>query len=249
MISVVIPTYNEERHLGNLLESLAEQDFPEEIEVTIADAISTDRTRDVALRFQSYFHRFQIIDGGMPAVGRNNGAKASSGDPIFFLDADLILPRNDFLKKAVRIFRDKQLAVATTYLKPRSDKLSDKILVGSYNLILLPAKYIRPLGAMCIVASSEAFMKTGGYPENVVMAEDHDFVLNCSKHGPYDILPLSVLFSVRRFEKESRLGVVSKYLKSTYHRIFHGPITKPIFDYEFKYSEEEDKISEKHSLT
>lgn len=243
MISIVIPTYNEERHLGNLLKSLAEQDLAEKIEVVVADAHSSDRTRDLAQEYQNAFSRLIIVDGGMPAIGRNNGAKVSSGDPIFFIDADIILPRKDFLTKAVQIFRGKNLAVATTYLKPRSKKLLDKILVGSYNIILSPAKYIRPLGAMCIVASSEVFRKTGGYPENVVMAEDHDFVLNASKHGSYDVLPLSVLFSVRRFEKEGRLGTAFKYIKSTYHRVFHGPITKPIFDYDFTYTEEEDKTN------
>ena len=241
MISIIIPALNEEKHIGILLGSLAEQKIEESIEIVVADAGSTDKTKEVIQEHAVHFHKVSIVKGGMPAVGRNNGAKASSGDVIFFIDADLRVTSPDFLKTTADFFRNNKLAIGTTPLKPDSSKWIDHIMVGAYNLILYPAKYIRPLGAMCIVASREAFEKSKGYPEDVVMAEDHDFVKNCLPFGKYGILPMRVIFSVRRFNKEGRFGLLYKYMKASIYNALKGPIRKPIFEYEFKYSDDENK--------
>lgn len=239
MISIVIPTFNEEKNVGNLLDALIKQDFSEEMEIVVADADSRDKTRQIIEKYRETFRILKIVPGGLPAIGRNNGAKASSGDPIFFIDADLTIPQNTFLRKAVDYFRKNKLAVATVYLQPKSKKWLDYLITNIYNFLILQiAKHVRPLGAMCIIVSRNAFTATGGYPEDVIMAEDHDFVLKCSEYGPYDILPLYLVFSTRRFEKEGRFGLIVKYLKASFQRVVFGPIKK--FDYEFTYSDDED---------
>lgn len=231
MISVVIPTYNEAAFIGRLLESLARQEIGEPVEVIISDNKSTDRTREVAGEFRYNFLRLIIVEGGAPAVGRNRGAKASTGNPIFFIDADLELRDPGFLDCGVKYFRSRGLAAASVRLSPLSKKWIDHVLVGLYNILLGPAVYIRPLGSMCIVADRVVFERSGGYPEDVVMAEDHDFVLGCSRVGRYSIMPLRAFFNVRRLDKEGRLSLVLKYLRASVLRVFNGPITE--FDYDF----------------
>ena len=233
MISVVIPTYNEAAFIGTLLESLARQEVGEPLEVIVADNRSRDMTCEIAERFRQRFTDLLIVDGGTPAIGRNRGAQASSGDPIFFIDADLELPDLEFLTRNVRYFRLHRLAAASVRLVPKSEKWFDHLLVELYNFLLWPAIFIRPLGSMCIVADRSVFARVGGYPEDVVMAEDHDFVLRCSKLGRYRILPGRAHFNVRRLDKEGRLSLVSKYLRASILRVFRGPIT--VFDYEFGY--------------
>jgi glycosyltransferase involved in cell wall biosynthesis len=241
MISVVIPAYNEEGFIGTILETLAAQEIDEPVEVVVADARSKDRTRAVVESFRGRFANLAIVDGGLPGPGRNKGAKASSGDPIVFLDADMKLPDRNFLARNIGYFRLHRLGAATTKLVPQSDKWFDKIAVGFYNLLLWPAVFIRPLGSMCVVASREVFEKTGGYPEDVIMAEDHDFVLRCARFGKYRILPVAAHFNVRRFDKEGRWGLILMYLKATATRVFRGPIKK--FDYEFgKFENKKDII-------
>ena len=46
-ISIIIPAYNEEEYLPKLLESIEKQDF-KDYEVIIADANSSDNTREIA---------------------------------------------------------------------------------------------------------------------------------------------------------------------------------------------------------
>ncbi|MEN6592532.1 MAG: glycosyltransferase family A protein, partial [Methanobacterium sp.] len=57
-ISIIIPTYNEEEYLPYLLESIKRQDFTD-YEVIVADAHSTDKTREIAKSFGA-----KIVDGG-----------------------------------------------------------------------------------------------------------------------------------------------------------------------------------------
>ncbi len=74
MISIIIPTLNEEKYLPKLLRSIKEQDFKEELEIIVADANSEDKTREIAKKFSC-----KIVEGGLPAKARNEGAKIAKG--------------------------------------------------------------------------------------------------------------------------------------------------------------------------
>lgn len=240
MISIAIPTKNEERHIGRLLDCICAQKLDEEIEVVVGDADSTDRTREIIESYQGRLSRLAIVPGGLPAVGRNRAARATHGDPILFLDADIALPTEDFLAVSVAHFRDNQLAVASPALIPRSSKAIDSYLFGFYNKFMIAVKSVSPHGCMCIMASRDAFEKSGGYPEDVILAEDHDFVVNCSKYGDYGILPQPVTISVRRLEKEGRFNLSYKYVKAESYRALFGPIRHGVMHYDFTYTAEQD---------
>ena len=87
-LSVIIPTLNEERHVGALLCDVASQSrMPDE--VLIVDAGSEDDTVAVARRFD-----FAKLLAGEPPVarGRNLEGRSALGDVLVFLDADTRLP-------------------------------------------------------------------------------------------------------------------------------------------------------------
>ena len=85
-VSIIIPALNEEKNIALLLESIKARKF-DGYEVILADAHSTDRTREVAEEYGC-----RVVDGGRPAVGRNAGAAVADGEYLFFLDADVIVP-------------------------------------------------------------------------------------------------------------------------------------------------------------
>ena len=110
MLSIIIPTLNEEKNLSLLLSSLKEEKG--DWEIIIADAGSTDKTLKVAEDFGCI-----ITEGGLPAEGRNKGALKARGDIFLFLDADLKLsPR--FAKNSLEEFKARNLAVASFALLP-----------------------------------------------------------------------------------------------------------------------------------
>src|ERR671927_133807 len=112
-LSVIIPTLNEERHVGSLLLDIAEQTRGPD-EVLVVDAGSTDGTVSVVRRFP--FAR--LLDGESPvARGRNLGGRSATGDVLIFLDADVRLPR-DFLEGFLGEFEEKHLDVACPLYVP-----------------------------------------------------------------------------------------------------------------------------------
>ena len=83
-LSVVVCAYNEERRLGECLDSLAGVDYPG-LEVVVCDDGSTDRTLEIARR--SPFTVLALPHGGLSAA-RNAGLSATTGDIVAYLDAD-----------------------------------------------------------------------------------------------------------------------------------------------------------------
>ena len=52
MLSVICPIYNEEKYIGNCIESIIRQDFPkDDLEVLFVDGMSTDRTREIVEQY------------------------------------------------------------------------------------------------------------------------------------------------------------------------------------------------------
>jgi glycosyltransferase involved in cell wall biosynthesis len=83
-ISVVVCAYNEERTIGECLESLARCDYPD-LEVLVCDDGSTDRTLEIARRFP--FRILNLSHGGLSRA-RNAGLGAATGEIVAYLDAD-----------------------------------------------------------------------------------------------------------------------------------------------------------------
>ena len=48
----------------------------------------------------------KLLHGGLPAVGRNNGAKIAEGELLLFLDSDVVLSA-DYLESAIEEFEEK----------------------------------------------------------------------------------------------------------------------------------------------
>jgi len=92
LVSVIVPARNEEACLGTCLESLAEQTGVP-VEIIVVDDHSTDRTREIALKFPAV----RVIEAGpLPTgwTGKNNavvtGAREARGQWLLFTDADTV---------------------------------------------------------------------------------------------------------------------------------------------------------------
>jgi len=104
-VSFVIPTLNSASVLGGCLESIRAQDYPRElIEIVIADAGSTDGTRELAGRFGVD----RIVENPLRTgeAGKSAGFAASSGEIIALVDSDNLLPSSEWLRRMVAPFAD-----------------------------------------------------------------------------------------------------------------------------------------------
>jgi len=91
-VSVIVPCYNEQSTIRLLLEALHEQTFPRaEMEVIVADGLSTDGTRDAIAAFQKEFSELSVrvvenANRSIPAA-LNRAIEAARGEIIIRMDA------------------------------------------------------------------------------------------------------------------------------------------------------------------
>jgi glycosyltransferase involved in cell wall biosynthesis len=90
--SLVIPAYNEEKHIRACLESVRRNGLSKFIEVVVIDNASTDATGEIAGEFS--FVRVVREDRKGLTHARERGRVETIGGLIAYLDADCILPDN-----------------------------------------------------------------------------------------------------------------------------------------------------------
>ena len=94
-VSIIIPMYNAEKYVGELLESILAQTF-KDFEVIVVDDCSTDNSCAVVERYFSKFKgKLQLLcsekNSGAPGIPNNKGLNFSRGEYIYFLEADDII--------------------------------------------------------------------------------------------------------------------------------------------------------------
>lgn len=101
IVSVIIPTFNEEKNLPICLRSLQQQDYPQDsIQVLVVDDGSTDKTVLLAKKFGA-----QVIHSGFKHIERSKslGLEKARGEYILLIDADITLMSKDWLSTFVTI--------------------------------------------------------------------------------------------------------------------------------------------------
>lgn len=242
-ISIIIPALNEEKYISKLLTDIKSQTF-KDFEVIVADAGSKDKTIELAKKYNA-----KVVKGGLPGVGRNAGAKVAFGEFLFFIDADIRLPKS-FLKKAYSEIKKRNLHLATCEFKPISNFLVDKVIFDTTNVLMKLVQYSRPLApGACILVSHWLFDKVGGFDEKVKLAEDHDLIRRANKIKRLRVLNNTYIrMSVRRLDNEGRIRLGKKYMRVFFYRLFKGEIRKDIINYKFNYSNKKERQKLEKSL-
>lgn len=227
-LSIVIPTFNEEKYLPKLLASIHNQTMRPK-EIIVADAFSLDQTTAIARSYGC-----KIVAGGLPAQARNNGVQAATQPVIFFLDADVVLPPR-FLEKSIEEMIKRRLDIASCFITPRSPLRLDRFLHKFANQYMKLTQKIHPhIPGACIFVRKDIHAQIGGFDESLILAEDHDYVKRAKKVSRFAYLKsYKIPVSVRRLSKDGRIKTILKYIAIELHLIFIGKIRKDIFNYKF----------------
>lgn len=199
--SFIIPTFNEQKALKenldqfNWLKSL-------KCEIIISDANSTDQTRSVAKKFADRI----IISPKKLATQQNLGAKWATGDFLFFLYADIILPKKfevllQFLERNPTIsgggFRRRWKHQKSTRKISLFDKYADLRIWLMRNF---PGDHL-------IFVNKTLFKRIGGF-RNLWLMQDIDLCRRINKHQKLICIKDPVHKSPRRINRE---GYIKTY--------------------------------------
>ncbi len=120
-VSIVIPMYNAERYIEEVLAAIFAQRYAGPVEVIVVNDGSTDRSAELIapLAEQGKIRIIQQENQGA-AAATNAGFNAASNDILSSVDSDVVL-QPDFLSKVVEEFRDPLVAAVQGYYRtPRT---------------------------------------------------------------------------------------------------------------------------------
>ena len=103
LVSIVIPCYNEERYIGECLQSIVDQSYlPDLIEVIVVDGNSTDKSMSIVQKYNKILpHLTQLMNPQkITPISLNIGVKSASGKIIIILGAHSFIHK-DFIKNAI----------------------------------------------------------------------------------------------------------------------------------------------------
>lgn len=196
-VSVIIPCYNEQDTIARLLEALYHQTYArEDMEVIIADGMSTDGTRQVIGDFQQDHPDLSIciVDNPKRAIpaALNRALADARHEIIVRLDAHSI-PQPDYITCSVAGLAagHGDMVGGVWQIQPREDNwLAQSIAAAaSHRLAVGDARYrytdkagevdTVPFGAYRRALSE----KLGGYDETLLTNEDYEFNTRIRKSG------------------------------------------------------------------
>ena len=201
LISVIIPTLNEESCLKETLEAVGR-----DVEVIVVDGGSCDSTVKIAKGFTDKI----IMSEKGRGLQMDRGAEEAGGDIFLFLHADTILPEGwkDYLEGALK--DDDKVIGGGFSLKIDSKGFSFRMIEAVANM---RAKYLGLIyGDQAIFVRKDAFFSAGGF-NGLPLMEDVDLIRRLRESGRVMLLDAEVSTSPRQWKKR---GV----LKTTLRNLF-----------------------------
>jgi len=188
-ISIVVPAYDEEITIAKCIESLLNLDYPE-YDVIVVDDGSTDRTFEIAKRFETSKVRVIHQENQGKANALNNGILLSKGDIVVTVDADTEMRRDSLMMIARRFAFDHRLGAVAGNIKVNpAPGLMNALQATEYTVgINMIRKSQSMLGCVMIVPGPiaaikrEAVQQVGLFSDDS-FAEDFDVTMKLLKVG------------------------------------------------------------------
>ena len=207
-VSVIIPTFQEEKYIGKILARLAKVSTP--IEIIVVDGGSQDKTAQIA---EDFTDKVYVTSQRGIAHGKNFGAEHASGDVLIFLDTDVVFPM-DFVEKTLETFEDPSVVGATCHIMPVQARPGSTAFFSFYNQVLKFLSKIRPHARGEFFAVRKTVFKYAhGFNETLPSLEDHELAIRLGKLGKFVFMSdLTVYESLRRFKRLGFWHVIGTWL-------------------------------------
>lgn len=199
IVTIVIPSYNQQEYLADAIESALGQTVP--CEVIVVDDGSTDNSLEIAKRYQVKV--IEQVNKGLSSA-RNTGIMNATGDYVLFLDADDALLPNC----VERILQESDADIIAPSFKTFG--ISNEVVL----LMLKPELKDFRIGnrvAYCCAIKREILLKVGGYsPRMTYGYEDLHLMINLLTKG-YKIVTIPEVLWFYRTKEQSMIHDAQKH--------------------------------------
>jgi len=182
-ISIVIPMYNEARHIGRTLLAARKAANAADIdcELIVVDNGSTDEGPQIARAFGA---QVLLLPGLLIGALRNRGATVARGEWLAFIDADIEMPE-DWLKQMFALATDDQGDVFGLDL--HTPAAAPWFAAAWQRRSLRPSsratRTVQWLPSANLLMRKQWFDKVGGFNETLRTGEDKEYTLRLHRHG------------------------------------------------------------------
>lgn len=171
-VSIIIPAFNEKNNIRSCLKSISSQRY-KKIEIILVDDCSYDNTLLIAKKVSSSLKlnlkTVRLNKHKERGIARNIGAKASTGDYLFFIDADMKLGKSVIEECIKLVCNDSNVKGIVIPEEPFGEgfwvqcrRLEKRCYLGDERIEA--ARFFE----------RKAFWKVGGWDDNMISGEDWD---------------------------------------------------------------------------
>ncbi len=220
-VSVVIPTYNEEKTIRDCLTSLAKQNY-KEVEIIVIDDGSTDRTVASVLQINQLTNQsINLLRQKHQGAGaaRNLGVKHAKGEILVFVDSDMTFHK-DFIKNLVRPIIDAK--TIGTFSKEEYLANKDNVWARCWNINRgLPPEKMHienypNIQKVFRAILKEEFGKAGGFDEKAGYTDDWSL---SEKLGIEAVAAPGAIFYHKNPETLSEIFIQSKWMAKRRYKL------------------------------
>ena len=189
MLSVIIPTFNEETSIQKLLQYLKRYASESSIELIVSDGGSTDNTVKLA-----NMEGAKVIHSKKGrATQMNAGAQIATGKILYFLHADTF-PPHLYAEKILNVFSPNNKAGCFRLRFDHSHPFLN--MYGWFTKFNIT--YFR-FGDQSLFVDNDLFQKIGGFNEDLMVMEDQEMVRSLIKITGFKVLDSHVITSARKY--------------------------------------------------
>lgn len=191
MISIIIPTYNEEENIVETIREIKERDTEKLIsEIIVSDGQSTDQTIELASNAGAT--ALSCKNKGR-AAQMNYGASMATGIILYFLHADSIPPKN-FSHYILNATRNNSVSGCFRL----SFDYPHWFLKANCWFTQFDVNAVR-FGDQSLFVKKNVFKESGGFREDLLIMEDQEIIHRIKKFGKFRVMNAEIITSARKY--------------------------------------------------